>query len=129
MVYCRIYSMFNYFGLIVLCSLNSHQISHRRCGFAVHPLPDLSVWVYGCITFRSSETFEVPVSSGISSSSSSSSCSSVSLSVAFRFWTIFNFLITLSRMNKFSVYYSPGIRFHDTFGFAYCGLYFLVFSF
>ena len=41
MVYCRIYSVFHYFGLIVLCLvLISHQISHGGCGFVMHPLPD-----------------------------------------------------------------------------------------
>ena len=51
MVYCCIYSVFYYFGLIVsYLNLHSHQASHRLCGFIVHPLLDLSVWV--CIFRR-----------------------------------------------------------------------------
>ena len=59
MIYCRMYSLFYYFGFIVLCSLlKSHQISHRRCGFAMYPLSDSSVWVH---IFRRVQRYHRPL--------------------------------------------------------------------
>ena len=42
MINHRIYSVCLFFGLnAVFYDLNSHQKSHRRCGFELHPHPDL----------------------------------------------------------------------------------------
>ena len=61
MVYCRIYSVFYYFGSIVLCLfLNSYETSHRRCGSAKHPLPDSSIWVH---IFRRVRKYHRPLAS------------------------------------------------------------------
>ena len=95
----RTYSVFLLFRKIVLfLFLSSHPISRRLCVFVSRLLPEWSVLarilrlVWRCHRLSAFRFFF-----GTSSSSSSSSSSLVLLSARFLFWTIYNFLVRISR--------------------------------